>query len=46
MNIYKYQCTEHRYINITLAGGTTAIFLKLYMAISVGFMNFLQIYIK
>jgi hypothetical protein len=36
MNIYKYQYTWHRGINITFAGGTTAIFLKLYMAISAG----------
>jgi hypothetical protein len=46
MNIYIYQYTWHRGIKITFAGGTTAIFLKLYMAISAGFMKFLQIYIK
>lgn len=28
-------CTEHPNINITFAGGTTAIFLKLYIVIAV-----------
>jgi hypothetical protein len=43
-NICKYQNTMYHDINITFAGGTTAIFLKLYMAISVGFITFAEIY--